>query len=58
MELRSRILLFLPRTKKSASGAILEKLWEKKTINLHDLLQPEEKILFSLFEFFKEKKSF
>ena len=57
-ELRRRMLAILPRTKKSAPGAILEKLWEEKTINLHDLLQPQEKILFSLFEFFKEKKSF
>ena len=33
----------LPRTKKSAPGAILEKLWEDKAINLCDLLSPEEK---------------
>ena len=60
MELRRTILLFLPRTKKSVQGGILEKVWEDNTINLCDLLLPEERKTFfvEFLKIFQKKKVF
>ena len=60
MELRRTILLFLPRSKKSVQGAILEKGWEDNTINLCDLLLPEERKTFfvKFLKIFQKKKVF